>query len=174
MKHTSKWALLIAAATLSAGVMAKDGTVTINGEVVSQTCTVDAGSVNKTVTLPKVPTTALPTAGTTAGDTPFSLVFNNCSVGDVYAYFLPGANTVAATGNLKNNGVATNVEIALYNTDDSKIKLNDPAATQNSASVNVGTAGGTATLNYVAKYYATGQATVGAVTTSVDYNIAYK
>ena len=50
-----------------------DGTITVNGQVVAQTCQVDGKAFgtadNKVVNLPNVLTTALTTSGNTAGDT---------------------------------------------------------------------------------------------------------
>lgn len=176
MQTTSKLALFVAAIGLSTAALAADGTVNFTGKVTAQTCTVADGSKDKTVTLPTVPTSALASSGTTAGDTAFTLQLTDCSAGDVYTYFLPGAN-VLANGNLKNTAgtsAATNVEIALYNADNSKILLGQPAASQNSKPVNLSAGGQDASMNYVAKYFATGVSTAGDVASSVDFNIAYK
>ncbi|TJQ44259.1 fimbrial protein, partial [Escherichia coli] len=44
----------ILAAASSSATLAYDGTITFNGKVVAQTCSVSSGSKNLTVTLPTV------------------------------------------------------------------------------------------------------------------------
>lgn len=167
-----------------------DGTITFNGAVSAQTCTINGngtGAKNFTVTLPTVSSSTLATSGQTAGRTSFSIALTNCTpaTGNVHTYFEPGTTTDIQTGNLildssntsnaagtvpKN--VATNVEISLLNSDTSPIKAGAADASQNSKPVPI--TGGSATLNYYAQYIATGAATAGTANSSVMYTISYQ
>lgn len=171
--------LLVGAATASQIASASDGTITFNGSITAQTCTINgngSGSNNFTVTLPKVSTSALPAAGKVAGATPFTVALTACTPasGNVHTYFEPGPTVDTATGNLVlNTGGATNVEIGLLNSDFSTIKVGAADASQNSKSVAISSAGA-ATLAYYAQYVATGAATAGAATSSVTYSLIYQ
>ncbi|WP_175685423.1 fimbrial protein [Burkholderia anthina] len=166
-----------AAAALPAVSHAADGTITIKGNVGTQTCTINgngSASTNFTVALPKVSTSALASGGNTAGRTPFKIDLTNCNPnsGNVYTHFEPGTTVNASTGNLYNaNGDAENVEIGLLNGDVSQIKLGK--ADENSKPVSL--ASGAATLPYYAQYVATGGAAgAGSINTSVMYSIMYQ
>ncbi|QYD71918.1 fimbrial protein [Paraburkholderia edwinii] len=174
-------AILASAALTSPFAFAADGTITITGTVTAQTCTIRgflSGSSNFTVPLIKVSASSLPGAGKPAGATQFNISLSACTPasGNVHTYFEPGPTVDTATGNLFNtaaNGAATNVEIQLLNSDSTPIKLGVADAAQNSKSVAI-SAAGTATLNYIAQYIATGAATPGAVSTSVLYTMVYQ
>ncbi|CAB3754427.1 fimbrial protein [Burkholderia sp. MSh2] len=171
--------LLVAAATVSSIASAADGTITFNGSVTAQTCTINgngSGSNNFSVTLLPVSTSALATAGQYAGRQGFSIALTACTPasGNVHTYFEPGPTVDSATGNLiVATGGATNVEIGLLNSDYSRIQLGAPDASQNSKSAAI-SAAGAATLNYYAQYVATGAATAGAATSSVMYSLIYQ
>lgn len=147
--------LALALLTMTAGAaMAADGTITVFGEVVTQTCTVAA-----------------------AGGTPFSIALTACPVGSsMSAHFLPGATINNTTGNLINQAAAPtagNVEVALYNTTGvTKINLAAAKGAQTSPAFVV-PAGGATSMAYQAKYFATGVATTGKVQSNVDYNLSY-
>lgn len=166
------------AALLSSSAQAADGTITINGEVTAQTCQIsgNGGGADFVVTLPTVSTSALPTAGATAGRTPFNVALTNCSPdsGNVAVYFEPNATVDTATGHLKNtaSGGAQNVQVGLLNSDHSDIQLGNGEASQNMQFVALDA--GTATLNYFAQYVATDAATAGTVTTRSMYSIVYQ
>ncbi|AZG06687.1 type 1 fimbrial protein [Pigmentiphaga sp. H8] len=171
-------AVLGVAASFSGAAQANDGTVTINGLVTAQTCEVsgNGGGPNFTVTLPTVSTSALATAGATAGRTPFNIALTNCTPdsGNVGVYFEPDATVDAVTGRLTNtaNDGAKNVQVGLLNADHSDIRLGAQESGQNLQYVPV--AGGSATLNYFAQYVATDKATAGAVTARSLYSIVYQ
>lgn len=173
--------LLVGAATVSQVASAADGTITFNGSIAAQTCTINgngSGSNNFNVPLPNVSTSALATAGQAAGSTPFNISLTACTPasGNVHTYFEPGPTVNTATGNLiVAPGGATNVEIRLLNKDAnlSPVKLGAADASQNSKSVAI-SAAGTAMLEYYAEYYATGAATAGAATSSVMYSLVYQ
>lgn len=170
----------------SAAQAAPDGTITFNGKVVGETCTVDVnktGSSSATVTLPTVQTSALKTDGDVAGRTGFTMSVSGAAClkanaganGTVKAFFQQGPNIDPDSGFLTNTATAaaaTMVQIGILNaTDATTVKgfdLNAPAATQGETPVTM--VDGTATLlHYAAQYVARGQSTPGAVTSSVDY-----
>lgn len=165
--------LLLAAAQVNAAE-ASDGTITFNGQIESQTCTVkvNGGENNATVTLPTVSSSLLKTAGQTAGSTRFTIDLSDCSTqtGDVYAYFEQGAN-VNANGRLTNTGTATNVDLQLL--DSANNALNAGSTEQTTSPTTAALAAGAATLSYAAQYYATAAATSGTVASSVTYSINY-
>lgn len=161
-----------AAAGLCQGAQASDGTITFNGALQTTTCTITGGG-NQTVTLPTLATSALPSAGTTAGGTGFSIAVTGCSSGTTAtAYFEAGANTNMTTGRLVNTGAAGNVEIQVLNASGTVVNLaGSSVAAQGATAANI--SGGAATENFIARYYATGATTAGAVTSSVTYSMIY-
>ncbi len=167
-----------AAFSLSASALAADGTITINGEITSQTCQINGngGGADFTVTLPTVSTSALPIAGATAGRTPFNIALTNCSPnsGNAAVYFEPSATVDLLTGRLKNTAAngAENVEVGLLNNDHSDIQLGGGEASQNMQFVALES--GQATLNYFAQYVATDAATAGKVEARTMYSIVYQ
>ncbi|ASU37512.1 fimbrial protein [Herbaspirillum sp. meg3] len=163
---------LAIAALAPAAAFASDGTITINGTVTAQTCTINGGSPNLAVTLPTVSTSALASAGQTAAPTPFTIALTACNPnsGNVRAFFETGSN-VLATRRLKNNGTATNLEIGLLNTDNTPIAIGAASGAQGTSSVAISS--GSANLTYMAQYVATGTVGAGTVTTSVTYSIEF-
>jgi len=163
------------ALAISQSASAADGNITFNGEVTGQTCAINGGTNDLVVTLPTVAASALDTVGKTAGLTPFNIDLTGCAAtpGKVRVAFEPGATVDASTGRLRTTGGATNVQIGLRNAaDTSTINLGAAAAGQNSTAVDI--VNGNASLRYTAEYVATGgAATVGLVTTSVVYSLAY-
>ncbi|HDC1420837.1 TPA: fimbrial protein [Salmonella enterica] len=156
-----------------------DGTINFIGKVVDQTCSVKTGSTNLTVTLPTVSKAALDTAAKTAALTPFAIQLTGCNTGasdgsqTVKVYFEPNAATDFTTGNLKNTGSATDVQVQLLNQDGSTpIKLGQDFASQNVMATHIDASD--VTLRYAAQYYATGAAGAGDVNTTVNYTITYE
>jgi major type 1 subunit fimbrin (pilin) len=158
---------------------AADGTITITGKVVAQTCTVNGNafgtpaSVN--VALPLVLAPVLTSAGSVAGTTPFSIAIANCdpALTSVQTFF-SGGNIDGSTGNLKNTGTATKVQVQLLNSGAAVMPLNGGTASlQNSPTATLSS--GAATLNYSAQYISpTGGATPGSVNTSVAFTMIYQ
>ncbi|VWC26704.1 fimbrial protein [Burkholderia lata] len=178
LAFTSIAALTVAAAAaLPTVAHAADGTITINGKIGTQTCTIDGngtGGKDFSVALPKVSTSSLAAGGSTAGRTPFKIGLKNCSpaTGNVYTHFEPGTTVNSTTGQLFNaTGTAKNVEVGLLNGDTSNIGLGK--ADENSKAVAL--SNGAADLPYYAQYVATGGAAgQGTVNTSVMYSIMYQ
>jgi major type 1 subunit fimbrin (pilin) len=181
-------ALVLSAALIAAAgeASASDGTISFNGSIDASTCTITTGSTSGTFTvlLPKVGANALGATASTAGDTAFSIALTGCSdvTGNIATNFEAGSAVDVATGRLKNTattGGATNVEIQLLNgSNGTPILVGSPIASQNSLGVALVSDGetepaGTATLNYIARYYATGAATAGNVTSLVTYSLVF-
>ncbi|GJG98154.1 fimbrial protein [Cupriavidus pauculus] len=165
-----------AVATASGAAFASEGTITFQGEITDQTCTISssAGGKDFTVVLQRVSASSLGATGDTSGDTAFSIILTNCSPdsGPVRTHFEAGS-TVNAEGRLMQQaGTATNVEIQLLNGDSTVIKAGDAVASQNSKPATI--ASGSATLPYIARYYATDAVTPGTVTSYVTYSLAYQ
>lgn len=152
---------------------APDGTVTVTGKIVDQTCTVGGTSGDYTVVLPTVAKSSLATVATTNGDTKFTINLTACPVGNVGVYYdntNPNTNTA---GRLNNTGSATNVNIQLLNSAKTIIDLSKDRTGQNIVTSNVATANGSASLDFYARYYATGATTAGNVSTTATYYVVY-
>jgi major type 1 subunit fimbrin (pilin) len=108
--------------------------------------------------------------------TPFNIALTQCNPdsGTASVYFEPDGFVDSATGQLRNvNGTATNIEIGLLNSNESKIQLGAESASQNSQSVPI--TSGSATLTYYAQYVRQGGVpTVGSVRTATQYTIIYQ
>lgn len=158
---------------------ASSGTITFTGSVNSETCAavVNNGNADATVTLPAVPTSALKTAGATAGATTFTINLTGCDPANTRtrAFFEAGGQ-VNSAGRLNNSDTAgaTNVELELLDVDDnSSVVMAGDYASQSTSGTTIDASSGTGTLNYAVRYYATGAATSGAVASSVTYSIIY-
>lgn len=172
MRKTTALAAAVAIAAiapLSAG--AADGTISFTGEITAPTCTISTpGGADFTVTLPSVARNALKNAGQTAGTTSFAINLSNCSADQAGVWFQSGPTV--QNGRLVNqapNG-AQQVQVQLLDEDGDFVYAGNDGARPTLQDVNDD---GTATLTYQAEYYATGAATVGAVSTSVQYNLTY-
>lgn len=194
--HRTVRFVIAAGAALSLGMattaLAADGTITFSGAVTNTTCTIGGSdSGNQTVLLPTVSTTSLQSAGQTAGTTAFQITLSNCSAGsdgggatpEVTTYFESGPTVDPDTGTLRNaaDGGAGQVNVQILGSNSNPIVVGSQVSAagnqQNSQRVTLNgdpSAGtGSATLNYAARYYATGQATAGQVNTTVQYTLAY-
>lgn len=177
-KLTSVLAIGMALAASSA--FASDGTINITGEVSAVTCTINNGTKDITVTLPKVSTAALPN-GQTAGRTRFQIALTGCtnSTGkSARAYFEPGTGSgVSAAGRLFNAAPATssalNVSVELLDSNYALINPNDNIDKPQSAQL-VPLVSGAGTLTYYAQYYSFGTVTPGTVVASINYSIHYQ
>ncbi|ABF11116.1 fimbrial protein [Cupriavidus metallidurans] len=152
---------------------AADGTITFNGQVTSNTCTINGGTPDFTVTLPTVAAGTLSASGNTAGRTSFNIALTSCTGSSAHTYFEAGPTTDSAGRLMLTTGsTASNVQIQLLNgSDQTLVKAGFADASQNSLSASI--SGGSATLTYYAEYYATGAAGAGSANSSVMYTIAY-
>jgi major type 1 subunit fimbrin (pilin) len=200
--HITLIAGLLLAASHPGAASAQDGLVRIFGSVVQATCTLKGTGAPKTsdgkpalnetgapligvsVPLQAVSTKDLKAEGDVAGQTAFSIAVSDCSQGKATLYFENGGQITAA-GRLRNlspsSNAAKNVEIQLLNTDLGVIDLNGGERAQNAGSTTLtGTpadkdnpAKNAGTLSYYARYYATGQATSGRVSSYVLFTVLY-
>lgn len=174
MKLKALVALLVAVSSLLGmdAAQAADGTITFTGSIVATSCVITGGG-NLTVTMPPVDASALSTAGKTATPTQFNIAMTGCpATTSLHALFEIGTNVDTTTGNLKNTGTATNVQISLLNSALAAINI----ATQANNGAGTGlttTTAGAYTLSYYAQYIATGTAGAGTVASSVTYSLVY-
>ena len=200
MKKTLLSAALVAVMGVVAfapqSAKAADGTITFNGLITAASCTITGGGAatgtgNISVTLPTVSATALTAAGSTAGDTPFSLILGggaNCTDGQTASLWVESTQTPAldtVSGALKNQtGSAPAVEVRMVNpANNLPINLGVNGAYLNGATVVASSnqpaatiTGNTATLNYVAQYLnptTAGAVTAGTVATYLTYSMVY-
>ncbi|QNR97946.1 type 1 fimbrial protein [Stenotrophomonas sp. 169] len=176
-------AALVSALLLPLAAHAQDGTITFSGRLVNTTCVVTAqgnggnSGTDTTVVLPTVPDTALATAGTRTGLRIWYIQVGNaaehCLEPNIRAEFQNGGNVTPA-GRLANTGGAGNVEIVVSNREPMSGNPDINLATNvNSPLKQIDPATGWARLSFGAEYYATGRATGGSVTTSVQYIMTY-
>jgi major type 1 subunit fimbrin (pilin) len=168
----------LACVTAYATPASNGGVVTINGELVANTCDVTGNGQgnNFTVTLPTVSASTLSEAGSSSGRTGFPIALTNCTpaTGNVHTFWEYGANTLS-DGNLKSNGTATSVEVRLYDYNGSEKVLDVSKADGAQGSQNVAISSGNANLQYAAEYFSpAGGAGAGTVTTTVTYSIVYQ
>jgi major type 1 subunit fimbrin (pilin) len=168
----------MALAAASTSVLAADetqGTVTFNGELIAETCTIASDSVNRIVDLPTLSTQTLNAPKLEAGSKGFDLNVEKCPEGitKVAAHFEAIGSTGgdSATGNLVNKysgekTAAGNVQVRLYNSDEQQLKLGD---TGTAADVT----DGKATMRYYGGYYSTAPTTAGMVSAQARYTLAY-
>ncbi|KAF6661929.1 type 1 fimbrial protein [Pantoea sp. EKM101V] len=176
-------------AFLSASVMsvlfasqafASNNTITFQGRVDSQTCTVtvNGNTAKPTVLLPTVNVDALKESGSTAGQTTFDIGITGCNDSDTATTVstLFNGNSVSAKGNLSNvaaaDEAAQNVEIQILNTKGGAIDFN---LGQFNGEGDLLLAAGEkdASATYTAQYYATQAASAGAVEASLQYAVSY-
>lgn len=166
---------------VSAGANAAyDGTVTFDGLLIAETCTVNTDSTNILVKLPTIAVQKLAAAGDEAGSTSFNINVSACPAGltQVGAHFEAIANEgTSTTNNLTNSspvaGRATNVEVRLYNINGANAAAKHLKVGTTGAFFPINTAARTATMTYAGGYYATGASTVGPVRAQVQYVLAY-
>lgn len=167
---------------------ADSGTITFNGQVLTNTCNVNGGTSSFAVTLPNVQTSALTSNGVGAygpSATAFALNLTGCPV---YAtaikvgaqFYSPTNADASVTGGLKNStgaGYATGVDVQLLDGSNTALTIGTAAPTGNANVTDqvAVSSTGTATLNYTAQYYVASAApTAGTVSTSVQYVINYQ
>ncbi|WP_197422750.1 fimbrial protein [Burkholderia sp. ABCPW 14] len=154
---------------------AADGMISFEGNIVGQTCSVVSAAQN--VVLPTISVQALKD-GVAAGNKLFSISVKGCDAkenGTIKAAFEVGPNVDIATGNLRNSGLesgaAKNVQISLHNKNDgSKITIGD-ASTIKSYKID---SGGSAKMDYIAKYVAVGSVGFGKVKSNVTFSLYYE
>lgn len=175
---------IIAAFILSvgiSGVASADNTVRFLGEVSDQTCSIKINGTDSypVVLLPTVSKSTLASAGSSAGDTPFSVTLSGCDVsatsvtGKAAARFV--SNNIDGTNlsNIAASSPATNVAIQLL---EGTTALDFTSGEAKTSQKTVGGDGGadTVTFDMIARYYSTaGSATSGAVEASAQFAVTY-
>ncbi|WP_028225590.1 fimbrial protein [Paraburkholderia ferrariae] len=150
------------------------GTVTFNGKLTADTCVINAGDVNKTVTLDTVSAQSLPNKGDTAATTNFTISVSQCpaNLSSVAAHF-ETTNMDPDTRNIVNQAIAspaTNVEVQLIDKDGkTPILLGSTGSFYP-----IDASAHTATMSYYGQYYATGKTEAGNVTAVASYTLAYQ
>ncbi|MFM0098513.1 fimbrial protein [Paraburkholderia nemoris] len=168
---------------------ASDGSVTVNGTVATNTCSINGTAAgtqfDKTVTLPTVPLTAVSVSGSsTAGmsaATDLQIVLTNCAgpATKVIASFNADDGFDADNNvwyNLATTGAAKNVEVGLYNSQFKRITaglVGGNTMANNGATIT----NGNATLQYYAQYggmLAQGAPQPGTVLAKMTYQLVYQ
>jgi major type 1 subunit fimbrin (pilin) len=167
-----------AAMCVPMAAQASDGIINFTGQLTAQTCTINGG-VGKdfVVALPTVSIANFTGVNSVAGATNFSINVTGCetTIAGYKAYFEANQNINLVGGRLKNTaaGGAQFVEIELLNAANTAtpFDLTKPSGSQ---LVTAGTFTNPAgTSNFIARYYATGATTAGAVASQVTYSLVY-
>lgn len=175
---------LIATAVIFAGVnniVYADNTVRFLGEVTDQTCTIQINGSESypVVLLPTVSKSMLTGAGSSAGETPFTVTLSGCDVSATSVSKQAKIRFVSTNidgANLKNiasASPATNVAIQLL---DGTSPLDFTSGDAKTAAKTIGGEAGqsSATFDMKARYYsAAGSATAGAVEASAQFAVTY-
>ncbi|WP_178119476.1 fimbrial protein [Pseudomonas sp. SCB32] len=154
--------------SLATSAFAYDAEVDINGEVVTESCTINNSSVAPTVInvdMPKINISALPSAGSWAMNTPFTVALTNCP--DPVKVSWEKSSTVdAESGALVNTIAGTNAQIRVLDGNAQPINLNSDAGQV--------VTGGSANLRYFGQYYAkTAPVTPGKISTYGYITLTY-
>lgn len=176
MKKTNL-ALLLVGALTSSVALASDNTITFQGEVADETCTVtvNGNTYSPVVLLPTVSTNDLSMAGQTAGDTTFEIGVTGCTgttTGDVRISTVFVGNLVTNDGNLGSTGTANNVDIQILDIANNVIDFNSTFNGEGDLTLTSNQTEASAT--YIAQYYATDASTAGTVQASMQYAISYQ
>ncbi|MGI2091066.1 fimbrial protein [Shewanella oncorhynchi] len=168
--------ILVLGALFGTSVQANN-TITFLGEVSDQTCEVaiNGNAANPSVLLPTVSTAQLATAGSVAGETPFTISVSGCTVNATQALPIKTVflgNNITTAGNLGNTGTATNVALQLLDSvGGTSINLTAGSAVEG---LNVAAGADSASHDFAVQYISeTGSATAGRVISSVQYAVSY-
>ena len=173
MKRLSGAALLFVLMMGSAFGAADTGTISFTGSLTSNSCTVGTSNPDP-VELPRIPTSRLQTAASTAGRTQFTITLSGCSItggdGTVKIGFRNGTNIDQTTRNLKETTDTTHVQIQLLNSDQQVINL-----VNNTNSQELTPSEGNASFTLYAEYYAPGApvVTAGSVAAALPFDLIY-
>ncbi|WON76482.1 fimbrial protein [Serratia sp. UGAL515B_01] len=164
--------IVFTACALSASTLADDGKINFYGTITDVSCTVVNDVSNPlTVTMGTVSSKAFTGAGSTAAPTRFTLLLKNCpsSVKSAVVKFdgIPALNDDTVLALSKVTGMATNVGIQITDNQRRVVPLFTPSS---SYPLNAGENN----LNFVARYYATGnKVTSGPANATSNFTIIY-
>ncbi|MCL1143372.1 fimbrial protein [Shewanella gaetbuli] len=168
---TVSTAAVLLSSLFSASASAADGTVTFNGIITDQTCTVSATSTALTVDLGTVGSAALAAVGDRVGGKTFSIELSACpaSVTAAGARFV-GNPDAATPALLATTGTATGVGVRITNAaSGSDVVIgSDSEYTPLNGATDV-------TLNFIAEYEATAvPVTAGTADSTADFSVIYQ
>lgn len=178
MNNKHYLALLLGTALVSGSAFAaSDNTITFQGEVTDETCSVavNGNSASPVVLLPTVSATDLAASGDTAGPVTFDIGLSGCtgsSSAETKISTVFVGNQVTTNGNLGNTGTATNVEVQLMDTTGAVIDLTNGFTGDGDLTLAAGDTEASAT--YTAQYYATNASTAGTVEATLQYAVSYQ
>ncbi len=175
----------------TAFAFASDGTITINGKVLNNTCAIAvvagttapvSGSPNLTLNLASIPYSAILTHGMATLSTPFTIGVYNCgSTGSTMNVSFDVGGGMNASGVLTNTGTANSIiAFRIMNADNATpVTTGTPNATAASITpAGAGATGGGSQTFYVQYYNSSASTTLtpamaGTVVGSVTYTIVY-
>lgn len=170
-------ALFLAATIPAMAFAASQNTITFNGQVTDQTCTVsvNGNAANPMILLPTVTASSLSAVNSTAGETPFTVSISGCTAPSSGSLAIKTAflgNNVTSAGNLGSSGTASNVQVQLLTAPaGSAIVLEGVTSV---AGLVLPSAQTETSHDFAARYVSEdGGATAGTVTASVQYALDY-
>lgn len=150
---------------------AADGTINFTGNITDAACTITPGTSNQNVAMGTVSSTSLANIGDTSAPSRFSIEFSACPASATNASVKFDGPTDASNSDVlgvtQAADAATGVAVALFEIDATTLI---PVGSV-SASKPVTAAG--ATLEFVAKYMATGVVAPGSANAVTDFTIDY-
>ncbi|QCA06823.1 fimbrial protein [Pantoea vagans] len=156
---------------------ASDNTVHFQGEVSTQTCSVNinGSSAGPVVLLPTVAASKLATASSTAGETTFTVNVTDCAADAASIKTVFVGNDITSNGNLGNTGTAGNVSIQLLDSDASTPLKFVSGQSVNTSAFTKAADSTTASQELTARYFAeAASVTAGTVLASAQYAISYQ
>ncbi|WP_313448766.1 fimbrial protein [Atlantibacter hermannii] len=166
-------AVVLAAMSMSASVLAADGTVNFTGTITDKACTVDTGSKNQTVDMGTVATTAFGAKGDTAAAKSFTIKLTTCPTDVTTNGAAVRFDGMAKDGDpsvlaLDAASVATDVGIQIKDNANKVVRLFENSSVYTLVQ-------GDNNLNFTARYISTAD-TVGAGTanSSAQFTIIYQ
>ncbi|WP_197062143.1 MULTISPECIES: fimbrial protein [unclassified Serratia (in: enterobacteria)] len=172
----NKIAIVAAGLVFSTTVLANN-TIKFQGEVADQTCdiSINGNASAPLILLPTVASTSLATAGTTAGQTPFTINLTGCtasaSTTAIKTVFV--GNNLTAEGRMGNTGTAGKVSLQLVDPAAPTVPL-DLTGQTGAAGLSLAANATTAAHDFAVQYYSEGGATPGSVLGSVQYAVSYQ
>jgi len=156
---------------------ASDGVINFSGKLVDTSCNVSVGGGGTVgnIILPNISVTELAAAGETAGDIGFTIALSACSgsKSPVRVFFeLDNSPAVdRTTGRLNNtagSGAAGNVQLELLDGNYTPIVIGGAVGNYTDIS------GGSASIPFSVRYYATDETTPGDVKSMVTFSLDYQ
>ncbi|NBJ36425.1 fimbrial protein [Serratia fonticola] len=168
--------MLVTGLVLSTAALA-DNTIKFQGEVADQTCdiSINGNASSPLILLPTVASASLATAGSTTGQTPFTISLTGCeapaSTTAIKTVFV--GNNLTANGRMGNTGTAGNVSLQLVDPASPATPL-DLTGQNGAAGLSLASGATTASHDFAVEYYSEGTATPGSVLGSVQYSVSYQ